>query len=155
MTDETKTDAGKAEHQPPKGAETEGRWPGSGPAGAVDYRALADWTVLRRKDKDTPAAEMFSVSYLASGAGDAAQRPVTFLFNGGPGASSAYLHVGAVGPRRVAFPPDGTLPALPPRLVDNEASWLAFTDLVFVDPIGTGFSRIIDAPDGRGDKGDK
>jgi carboxypeptidase C (cathepsin A) len=77
---------------------------------------------------------------------------VTFVFNGGPGASSAYLHMGAVGPLRVAFPADGTLPQLPPRLIANEDSWLAFTDLVFVDPVGTGFSRIIedDGKDGNG-----
>ena len=67
---------------------------------------------------------------------------MTFVFNGGPGASSAYLHMGAVGPLRVAFPADGTLPQMPPRLVPNEESWLAFTDLVFVDPVGTGFSRV-------------
>jgi len=128
----------KADHQPPAGSDTEGRWPG--PAGPVEYTAHAHWLVLRRKEK--PAAEMFSVSYLAAGAGP--ERPVTFLFNGGPGASSAFLHLGAVGPRRVAFPADGSLPAMPPRLVDNEASWLAFSDLVFVDPVGTGFSRIVD-----------
>ena len=78
-------------------------------------------------------------------------RPVTFVFNGGPGASSAFLHMGAVGPTRVAFPADGTLPRMPPRLVPNEESWLAFTDLVFVDPVGTGFSRVIesDSKDGE------
>jgi len=66
------------------------------------------------------------------------------VFNGGPGASSAYLHLGAIGPQRVAFPADGSLPEMPPRLEQNEASWLAFTDLVFVDPVGTGFSRVIE-----------
>jgi carboxypeptidase C (cathepsin A) len=76
--------------------------------------------------------------------GERHDRPVTFVFNGGPGAASAYLHMGAVGPQRVAFPSDGTLPAMPPRLVENESSWLAFTDLVFVDPVGTGFSRVIE-----------
>ncbi len=96
--------------------------------------------MLRKKEK--PAAEIFSVSYVA-GTGDN-DRPVTFVFNGGPGASSAYLHVGAVGPQRVAFPADGTLPPMPPRLVQNDESWLAFTDLVFVDPVGTGFSRVIE-----------
>jgi carboxypeptidase C (cathepsin A) len=144
MGDETET-ADKPDHQPPPGSETERRWPG--PSGAIDYRADARWLVLRRKEK--PAAEMFSVSYLAAGADQ--ERPVTFLFNGGPGASSAFLHLGAVGPRRVAFPADGSLPAMPPRLVDNEASWLAFSDLVFVDPVGTGFSRIVE-PGGQGDK---
>ena len=151
MSDEKAPEA-KPDHQPPTGKDTEGRWPG--PAGAVEYTAHAHWLVLRRKEK--PAAEMFSVSYLAAGAKP--ERPVTFLFNGGPGASSAFLHLGAVGPRRVAFPADGSLPAMPPRLVDNEASWLAFSDLVFVDPVGTGFSRIVEPPEkkeGNGaDKGD-
>jgi carboxypeptidase C (cathepsin A) len=147
MTDEA-AQAGKdqkPDHQLPAGTETEGRWPGT--RGPVEYSAHANWLVLRRKEK--PAAEMFSVSYLAAGAKP--ERPVTFLFNGGPGASSAFLHLGAVGPRRVAFPADGSLPPMPPRLVDNEESWLAFSDLVFVDPIGTGFSRIVEPPKGDGD----
>ena len=62
--------------------------------------------------------------------------------------------MGAVGPLRVAFPADGTLPRLPPRLVGNEESWLAFTDLVFVDPVGTGFSRVIE-DDSNDDKDGK
>ena len=140
----------KADHEPPPGAETTATWSGGG--ASIDYTASAKWLVLRKKDK--PAAEIFSVSYVAKDR--AADRPVTFVFNGGPGASSAYLHVGAVGPRRVAFPADGTLPQMPPRLVENEESWLAFTDLVFVDPVGTGFSRVIEPErkdDGSG--GDK
>lgn len=125
----------KVDHEPPSGASTTGSW------NDIDYTATAKWLVLRKKDK--PMAEIFSISYVAGSAG--ADRPVTFVFNGGPGAASAYLHVGAVGPRRVAFPADGTLPPLPPRLVHNEESWLAFTDLVFVDPVGTGFSRVIES----------
>ncbi|MEU9886076.1 hypothetical protein [Sphaerisporangium sp. NPDC051011] len=74
---------------------------------------------------------------------------MTFVFNGGPGAASAYLHIGAVGPQRVEFPADGTFPPLPPRLVHNEESWLAFTDLVFIDPVGTGFSRLIESDDAK------
>ena len=148
MTDETVPD--KPDHQPPPGRDVPGTW--AGPAGPLEYMAHANWLVLRRKEK--PAAEMFSVSYLAAGADR--DRPVTFLFNGGPGASSAFLHVGAVGPRRVAFPPDGSPPAMPPRLVDNEASWLGFSDLVFVDPVGTGFSRIVEQKEKNdGDSGDK
>jgi carboxypeptidase C (cathepsin A) len=131
-------DATKQDYQPPKGAETTGAW-GRGRK-RVPFTATAKWTVLRKKEK--PAAEIFSVSYLASG--DVGDRPVTFVFNGGPGAASAYLHMGAVGPKRVEFPVDGTLPTMPPKLVENEASWLAFTDLVFVDPVGTGFSRVIE-----------
>ncbi len=135
--DDTTAKNGKPEHAPPPGAETTATWMSAGTT--LDYTAIAKWIVLRKKEK--PAAEIFSVSYIADRHGE---RPVTFVFNGGPGASSAYLHMGAVGPLRVAFPPDGTLPRLPPRLVSNEESWLAFTDLVFVDPVGTGFSRIIE-----------
>ena len=128
----------KPEYEPPAGAETTAAWTGG--ARPLDYTASARWIVLRKKEK--PAAELFSVSYVAHG--DDPGRPVMFVFNGGPGASSAFLHLGAVGPQRVVFPPDGTLPQMPPQLVQNEASWLAFADLVFVDPVGTGFSRVID-----------
>lgn len=131
-----------ADHVPPAGAETTATWSGGG--SSIEYLASATWVVLRKKER--PAAEMFSVSYVALPAD--VERPVTFVFNGGPGASSAYLQMGAVGPQRVALPADGTLPRMPPRLVANEASWLAFTDLVFVDPIGTGFSRVIEAEKG-------
>ena len=106
----------------------------------IEYVARADWMVLRKDEK--PRAEMFHVSYLCRDV-ESAQRPLTFVFNGGPGASSAYLHVGALGPRRVAFNEDGTPPKPPVSLLDNAESWLAFTDLVFIDPIGTGFSRTI------------
>ena len=144
MTDESTNDK-KAEHEPPAGAETTARWKD------VDYVASAKWIVLRKKEK--PSAEIFSVSYVAQDGAES--RPVTFVFNGGPGASSAYLHLGAVGPKRVAFPSDGTLPTMPPQLVQNDESWLAFTDLVFVDPVGTGFSRVIEdeqKKDGGDDK---
>ncbi len=146
MSDEAKDpkDEKKADHDPPKGAETTGTW-GRGRK-AIHYTATAKWTVLRKKEK--PAAEIFSVAYVS--AGDDASRPVTFVFNGGPGAASAFLHMGSVGPKRVAFPSDGTLPAMPPQLVENESSWLSFSDLVFVDPVGTGFSRVID-PEKKGD----
>jgi carboxypeptidase C (cathepsin A) len=138
----------RPDHEPPEGAQASARWTGG--AKPLDYTATAKWLVLRKKEK--PSAEIFSVSYVADG-GDGS-RPVAFVFNGGPGASSAYLHMGAVGPQRVAFPADGTLPTLPPKLVQNESSWLAFADLVFVDPVGTGFSRIIE-PEKNGEKGDK
>ncbi|HEY4347806.1 MAG TPA: hypothetical protein VGM80_09465 [Gaiellaceae bacterium] len=138
------------DYEPPRGAETTATWKGG--ERTLEYRASAKWVVLRKQEK--PSAEIFSVSYVAEPADPA--RPVTFVFNGGPGASSAYLHVGAVGPQRVAFPSNGSLPSMPPKLVPNEESWLAFTDLVFVDPVGTGFSRIVEskgekAPEGKGD----
>ncbi len=146
MSDDTSNGAEPArrDHEPPRGAETTATWRAG--ETTIDYTASAKWIVLRKKDK--PAAEIFSVSYVAKD-GDV-DRPLTFVFNGGPGASSAYLHMGAVGPQRVHFPADGTLPSMPPRLVQNEESWLAFSDLVFVDPVGTGFSRVID----EGTKGD-
>ena len=151
MADEGTKDekaAAKADHEPPAGAETAAAWSSGGVS--IDYTATAKWILLRKKEK--PAAEMFYVSYVADGEGE---RPVTFVFNGGPGASSAYLHMGAVGPLRVAFPPDGTLPRLPPSLVTNESSWLAFTDLVFVDPVGTGFSRVVEDESKDGGEGEK
>lgn len=137
------------DHEAPKGASTTGTW------NNIEYTATAKWLLLRKQDK--PTAEIFSVSYVASSA--EAGRPVTFVFNGGPGAASAYLHVGLVGPRRVEFAPDGTMPPMPPRLLHNEESWLGFTDLVFIDPVGTGFSRIIESDDTKDDakkeKGEK
>jgi carboxypeptidase C (cathepsin A) len=68
-------------------------------------------------------------------------RPVTFALNGGPGAASVYLNFGAIGPKRLRFGDQGDSPSDPPALTDNPATWLDFTDLVFIDPIGTGFSR--------------
>jgi carboxypeptidase C (cathepsin A) len=106
------------------------------------YQAQGDWIVLRKDDD--PVAEIFHVAYLVDGA-PAESRPITFVFNGGPGASSAYLHVGALGPRCIAFGERGEVLAPPVRLIDNQETWLAFTDLVFVDPVGTGFSRVVDA----------
>ncbi|MGI9648667.1 MAG: S10 family serine carboxypeptidase-like protein, partial [Acidimicrobiia bacterium] len=135
MTDTPET---KNDHQVPAPAEHAAVWPGENP---VAYTARSEWIVLRKKEK--PVAEIFSTAYVADDGGE--DRPVTFVFNGGPGAASAYLHMGAVGPRRIDFPPDGTLPTPPARLVDNAESWLAFTDLVFVDPVGTGFSRAVEA----------
>ncbi|MFV0307961.1 MAG: S10 family peptidase [Desertimonas sp.] len=129
---------------PPPATTTTMTWaPGEGPE-SLELSVTADWTVLRREE--SPAAEMFAVAYVLADQGPA-ERPVTFVFNGGPGASSAYLHVGAVGPRRVALPDDGSLPRAPIRLVDNAESWVPFTDLVFVDPVGTGLSRPIPPAD--------
>lgn len=72
---------------------------------------------------------------------DPAKRPITYAFNGGPGASSAWLNFGGLGPKRLPFGNAENTPSDPPALIDNAETWLAFTDLVFVDPIGTGFSR--------------
>ncbi len=88
--------------------------------------------------KGEVSAKIFYVSYVLD---NVPARPVTFAFNGGPGASAAFLHMGAMGPRVVPFTENGAEPVLPVQLADNADSWLAFTDLVFVDPVGTGYSR--------------
>lgn len=112
------------------------------PSGQIRYTATAAWQTLFEREK--PIAEMFHVAYLVKPDQAGAQtdpRPLTFVFNGGPGAASAYLHMGALGPKRIQFGDQGSLPKPPVRVVDNWESWLSFTDLVFIDPIGTGFSR--------------
>ena len=98
-------------------------------------------------DPERPEAEIFHVAYTMKGA-DPAKRPVTFVFNGGPGGASIYLHLSAIGPKTIVTAGDGSFPAVPARLQDNPDSWLAFTDLVFIDPVGTGYSRMLPGPDG-------
>lgn len=110
------------------------------PSGKIRYTAIAEWQPLYEREK--AIAELFHVAYLADEK-NSALRPLTFVFNGGPGAASAYLHMGALGPKRVAFGPQGTLPQPPVKVVDNLESWLSFSDLVFIDPVGTGFSRAV------------
>jgi carboxypeptidase C (cathepsin A) len=91
-----------------------------------------------------PRATVFFIAYTLDKTDAKAARPITFSFNGGPGSSSVWMHLGLAGPKRVALDKDGH--ALPPpyRLVDNEFSLLDKTDLVFIDPVGTGYSRMID-----------
>ena len=86
-------------------------------------------------------AHIFYVAYTLDNPG--ARRPLTFSFNGGPGSSSVWLHLGAIGPKRVKMQNEGFMPAPPFQLVDNEATWLDQTDLVFLDPVGTGYSRAL------------
>ncbi len=110
----------------------------------IDYTATAERLALPRDGAAGPEARIFYIAYVADppeAGPPAVERPVTFVFNGGPGAASAFLNLGALGPRLVAFNEDGTVPPPPARLADNPQSWLAFTDLVFIDPVGTGFSR--------------
>jgi carboxypeptidase C (cathepsin A) len=98
-------------------------------------------------DPERPEAEIFHVAYTLDGA-DPATRPVTFLWNGGPGGASIFLHIAAIGPKTIATAGDGTFPAAPARLETNPDSWITFTDLVFIDPVGTGYSRTLPGPDG-------
>ena len=119
---------------------------------SFDYQAEADWLVLRKDEK--PNAEMFYIRYSLITETEQI-RPLTFVFNGGPGASSVYLHLGALGPKRVELSENGQ-PLKPPYVLsDNESSWLEFTDLVFIDPIGTGFSRMIEDAGNGGKSADE
>ncbi len=87
------------------------------------------------------SGEVVVTSYTLDGVSDKADRPVTFAMNGGPGAASVYLNFGAIGPKHIQFAEQGDSPSDPARLTDNPGTWLPFSDLVFIDPIGTGFSR--------------
>ena len=93
-----------------------------------------------RDEKGKKIAEVVFTAYTLDGPRDVG-RPVTFAFNGGPGAASVYLNLGAIGPKRVQFGAQGDSPSDPAVLVDNPGAWLDFTDMVFIDPVGTGFSR--------------
>jgi carboxypeptidase C (cathepsin A) len=104
------------------------------------YTATAGTLVLK-KDDTKPWASMFYVAYTRDGVQDVGKRPITFAFNGGPGSSSVWLHMGALGPKRVDMGPDGEQPKPPYRMVDNDDTALEFSDLVFIDPVTTGFSR--------------
>jgi carboxypeptidase C (cathepsin A) len=94
-----------------------------------------------RNEADDPIGTLFSFSYLEDDA-SAARRPVTFVFNGGPGSSSAWLNLGGIGPRRVVLQSPVPHPTPPFEVIDNANSPLQATDLVFIDPVGTGFSRL-------------
>ncbi len=112
----------------------------------IHYTAKAGTLILRDK-ADKPTGEMFYVAYFKNGA-HLAHRPIAFLYNGGPGGSSAPLHIGAFGPVRVVTQSHTHTPPAPYRLVKNQYSLLDVSDLVFVDAMGTGFSRIIGKADG-------
>jgi len=105
----------------------------------LKYTATAGRLPIKRSDGKIEA-EMFFVAYTLDGA-ETSKRPLTFAFNGGPGSASIWLHMGALGPRRVALHPDGSLTAAPYRIEDNASTLLDKSDLVLVDAIGTGYSR--------------
>jgi len=107
----------------------------------IPYRVKAGKTKLL-KDDGTPRASIFHVSYERTDVKDASQRPVMFAFNGGPGSSAVWLHVGVLGPKILKLPGDGTSAPVPPvRVIDNPMSILDVCDLVFIDPVSTGYSR--------------
>ena len=123
---------------------------------ALSYTVTAGTVVLKEetdREKDyegeTPKAQFFFVAYVKDGEENPAARPLTFSFNGGPGSSSVWLHMGLLGPRRVVMTEEGGLPKPPFQLTDNEYSLLDTTDLVFIDPVGTGYSRPADGEKGK------
>ncbi|WP_020178939.1 hypothetical protein [Methylopila sp. M107] len=113
----------------------------------LSYKIAVEQVPLFDQAKGEKVAEIVVTSYMLDRV-DAGKRPITYLFNGGPGASSAWLHFGGVGPKRLPFGNQGATPSDPPKLVENAETWLAFTDLVFVDPVGTGYSRTAGGGDG-------
>ena len=111
---------------------------------SLNYAAKAGSIALRNAQGKTAAA-IFYVAYTADPTDG--KRPITFVFNGGPGAASAYLHLGGIGPKVIDVTATGEILGPPPRLKDNGSTWLDTTDLVFVDPVGTGYSQVGEGKD--------
>src|SRR5690349_14418679 len=108
----------------------------------IPYKAIAG-TILLKNEKDEPQALIYSTSYIRSDVKDMSQRPISFLYNGGPGSASVWLHMGAFGPRRVLTANAESTPPPPYKLTDNAGTLLDKTDMVFLDPVGTGFSHAV------------
>ncbi len=106
----------------------------------LKYTATAGLIPIKDSKGDVEA-QIFFIAYTLDNVGPSAARPLMFSFNGGPGSASVWLHLGALGPKRVVMPEEPTIPAPPFHLVENDATWLDTTDLVFIDPVGTGYSR--------------
>ena len=115
----------------------------------INYKATASTTLLK-DDKGEPTALMYSTAYTRSDVKDFSQRPIAFIYNGGPGSASVWLHMGAFGPRRVVTENASATPPAPYKVVDNTESLLDKTDMVFIDPVGTGFSRAAGKGAGQG-----
>jgi carboxypeptidase C (cathepsin A) len=111
------------------------------PGRTLNFAATAG-SIRLFDDKGEPQADIAYTAYQLDGA-EPRSRPVTFLFNGGPGAASAYLQFGNAGPWRLAIGGEAGVSSAPPDLVPNAETWLDFTDLVFIDPVGTGYSRFV------------
>jgi carboxypeptidase C (cathepsin A) len=111
------------------------------PNGELRYTATAGMLPIRNDSSGVIEGGMFFVAYTRDGVADPARRPLLIAFNGGPGSSSVWLHLGAFGPRRVRLLPDGSAPPPPYQVEDNPQTLLDQTDIVFVDPVGTGYSR--------------
>src|SRR2546429_1517442 len=108
----------------------------------ISYKATAA-TILLKNEKDEPTALVYSTAYTRSGEKDLSQRPIAFVYNGGPGSSSVWLHLGSFSPRRVITVNADATPPAPYKLSENPYCLLDKTDLVFLDPVGTGFSHAV------------
>jgi carboxypeptidase C (cathepsin A) len=114
----------------------------------IPYKATAG-TILLKNEKDEPIASIFYIAYIRSDGKDVSARPLAFIYNGGPGSSSAPLHMGAFGPKRIVTPDAEAAPPAPYHLVDNANCLLDATDIVFVDPVGTGYSKAVGTATGK------
>ena len=114
----------------------------------VKYKATAG-TIVMKDEEGKPHVSFFFIAYTRLDTTNLTVRPVTFSFNGGPGSASVWLHMGALGPRRVFLQDDGGLPPPPFHLVNNDYSLLDETDLVFIDPVSTGFTRAVPLDDAK------
>ncbi|HEX7816801.1 S10 family peptidase [Dyella sp.] len=147
--DKTPQDKADATLVTPKTAESEGSVSVEGKR--IDYKAVAGTLVLNGSgDKESePQVSMFYTAYFKKAA-DAGKRPITFIYNGGPGSATVWLHMGAFGPKRVVTSDDSHTPAAPYGLVNNDYSLLDASDLVFIDAPGAGFSRLIANDEDKG-----
>ncbi|HEV7926619.1 MAG TPA: peptidase S10 [Verrucomicrobiae bacterium] len=147
-TDEPKKEAaaGKDKEKEPKDELTETTNTVSINGVDVKYKATAG-TMVIKDEESKPLVSFFFIAYTSLEHTNLSERPITFAFNGGPGSASIWLHMGLLGPRRVFLKEDGSLPPPPFRLVNNEQSLLDQTDLVFIDPVSTGFTRTLPGED--------
>lgn len=145
---ETEVPESKVAGTPPPtvfSSEHKGRFNGQ----SINYTAIAGETYLRDLDGN-PKASIFTFSYMKKADKNSASRPVTFVWNGGPGSASTWLHMGGYGPKRIVVPSDASHPGLPPYdIKDAPETILDVTDLVFIDPVGTGFSRALGDHEGK------
>ena len=133
--------AESADGAEPRVYETDARVTANG--GLVRYKVIAGETFIKN-EKGEPVASIFSTSYIAEGYPDPRTRPVAFIFNGGPGSASLWLHMGVFGPKRVRLPSDPDDDgAAPYDLISNEHSIIDVADMVFIDPVGTGWSKTL------------
>jgi carboxypeptidase C (cathepsin A) len=112
----------------------------------INYTATTGYLTLR-EENGKERANIFFIAYTKDGVADPATRPITYSFNGGPGSSSVWLHMGALGPRRILMTDQGEATKPPYQVAENEYTWLDQTDLVFIDPVMTGYSRPADGVD--------